>query len=320
MTERVGIAEAARILRGHDTVTALCHVQPDADAIGSAAGLTLALRAAGVTVHTSFDPGVVPEDLTAIPGAGLLVPLDRVPAHNGLVVVLDCASEDRVGRAGRLLAAAGEVLVLDHHRSNPGFGDHLLLDPAAASTASLVVEVLDAGGWRVDAEVATALYAGLVTDTGSFRWGGPDSHATALRLMRAGADTSMCAYEFLDAHYFGYLRFLGEMLSRARLEPQAAGGAGVVWLAVDHDAARRVPVGDVESLVAHLRGVREAAVAVVLKEFEPGRWSVSLRSRDGIDVSAVVAGLGGGGHPAAAGCTVHGTADQVTGIIRDVLG
>ena len=319
MTARVGIAEAARILGGHDTVTALCHVQPDADAIGSAAGLTLALKAAGAVVHTSFDPGVVPADFAAIPGADLFVPLAEVPAHDGLVVVLDCASPDRVGRADHLLDAAGEVLVVDHHRSNPGFGDHLLLDASAASTATLVVEVLDAAGWEVGADIATALYAGLVTDTGSFRWGGPDSHATALRLARAGADTEMCTHEFLDAHHFDYLRFLGDMLGRVRLEPRAANGAGVVWLEIDHRAVSRVPVGDVESVIAHLRGVREAAVAVVLKEYEPCRWSVSLRSRDGIDVSRIAAALGGGGHPAAAGCTVNGTGEQVAGIIRDHL-
>jgi len=319
VTSRVDALGAARVLGRHERVTAVCHVQPDADAIGSVAGLALALADRGVEVCCTFDPGVVPADLSAIPGAAAFVPLEQVPGPEGLVVVLDCASPSRLGAAERLLEAPAEVLVVDHHASNPGFGDHLLLDPAAASTATLVTAVLDAAAVPIGADAATALYAGLVTDTGSFRWGGPGAHETASRLSAAGADTALCAFELLDAHPFSFLAFLGELLSTARLDRAAAGRAGAVWLVVDHDHTRRVPVGEVESLVAHLRGVREAAVAVVLKEYEPGSWSVSMRSRDGIDVSRVATALGGGGHPAAAGCTVPGTAGEVEGWIRGLL-
>lgn len=319
MTTRVDAAGAAEVLAGHREVTVLCHVRPDADALGSSAALARALRASGATVHHSFDPGTVPEGLRVIPGAELVVPLADVPAHPGLVVALDCASADRVGRWDQLISSATEVLVIDHHRSNEGFGTHLLLDPDAASTASLVLDVLEIGGYPVEPETATGLYAGLVTDTGSFRWSDAGAHVTARRLLYAGADTTT-SFELLDARSFSWLRTLGELLGSARLEPDAAGGRGVVWLEVPGEVIATASEDDVESLVSHLRGVREANVAVLLKEFRPDEWAVSMRSRGGSDVSAVATALGGGGHTAAAGCTVRGDAASVAARIRDLLG
>lgn len=326
MTIRVDAAGAAAVLGRHGEVTILCHIRPDADALGSSAALARALRADGVAVHHSFDPGIVPEGLRVIPGTGRVIPLDAVPAHDGLVVTLDCASSDRVGDWGRLAEAASEILVVDHHRSNPGFGTHMLLDPGAASTASLVSEILDAGDRVVDPDIATALYAGLVTDTGSFRWGGVGAHDTARRLLAAGAEarSASLGFELLDARSFSWLSVLGGLLGSVRLEPGSAAGRGVVWLEVPTHVLTTASDDDVESLVTHLRGVREADVAVLLKEFLPGEWAVSMRSRSGavpggVDVSAVATALGGGGHPSAAGCTVRGTSVEVTDRIRDLL-
>lgn len=325
MTTRVDADGAAAVLGRHREVTVLCHIRPDADALGSSAALARALRADGVIVHHSFDPGIVPDGLRVIPGTDRVIPLHAVPAHDGLVVTLDCASTDRVGDWGRLADAASEILVVDHHRSNPGFGTHMLLDPDAASTASLVLEILDGWGRTVDAETATALYAGLVTDTGSFRWGGTQAHETAGRLLAAGADARSIGFELLDARSFSWLAVLGRLLGAVRLEPGAAAGRGVVWLEVPTDVVAAASDDDVESLVTQLRSVREAEVAVLLKEFLPGEWAVSMRSRggatpDGVDVSAVAAALGGGGHPSAAGCTLRGTSRDVTDRIRDLLG
>ena len=259
---------------------------------GQVLGLARALRSRGVTVHHSFDPGIVPDALRVIPGTEHVIPLGEVPLHRGLVVTLDCASADRAGDWTPLADAATEVLVVDHHGSNPGFGSHLLLDPGAASTASLVLDILDAG---------------LVPDTGSFRWGGPGSHDTARRLLAAGAESIDLGFALLDAHPFSWLPVLGGLLASVRLEASAVGGRGAVWLHGPHAVIATAEEADVESIVSHLQGVREAHVAVLLKEFRPGEWAVSLRSRGGaVDVSAVAAALGGGGHPAAAGCTMRG--------------
>lgn len=321
MTALVDAGGAAEVLARHREVTVLCHIRPDADALGSSAGLARALRSRGVTVHHSFDPGIVPDALRVIPGTEHVIPLGEVPLHRGLVVTLDCASADRAGDWTPLADAATEVLVVDHHGSNPGFGSHLLLDPGAASTASLVLDILDAGRYEIDADVATSLYAGLVTDTGSFRWGGPGSHDTARRLLAAGAESIYLGFALLDAHPFSWLPVLGGLLASVRLEASAVGGRGAVWLHVPHAVIATAEEADVESIVSHLQGVREAHVAVLLKEFRPGEWAVSLRSRGGaVDVSAVAAALGGGGHPAAAGCTMRGGLGDVSARLRDLLG
>lgn len=326
MTIPVDARAAAEVLMRHRQVTVLCHLRPDADALGSSAGLARALRAAGAAVYHSFDPGRVPEALAVIPGTEFVIPLDEVPAHDGLVVTLDCASADRVGRWDHLAEAASEVLVVDHHRSNPGFGSHMLLDPEAASTATLVLDVLRAGGYPLDPVAATSLYAGLVTDTGSFRWGGPGAHATASELLAAGAESSKLSFALLDAHSFSWLPVLGALLGTVTLDVSAVGGRGAVWLAVPHRVIATSDEDDVESLVSHLRGVKEACVAVLLKEYRPQEWAVSLRSRDGgpgrgvVDVSTVAAALGGGGHPAAAGCTMSGDLESISKRLRELLG
>lgn len=326
MTIPVDARGAADVLARHTQVTVLCHVRPDADALGSSAALARAMRATGATVYHSFDPGTVPDALRVIPGTEHIIPFDQVPAHDGLVVTLDCASPDRVGEWDHLASAASEVLAVDHHGSNPGFGTHLLLDPGAASTATLVLDVLRAGGHDVDPDIATSLYSGLVTDTGSFRWGGTGAHETAGVLMAAGAEAARLSFALLDAHSYSWLAVLGELLQSVTLDVESVGGLGTVWLAVPHRVIATADEEDVESLVSHLRGVREACVAVLLKEYRPDEWSVSLRSRDGgpgkgaLDVSAVASALGGGGHPAAAGCTVRGDLDTVATRVRALLG
>lgn len=322
------LAEAVALLRTATDVTLLGHVNPDADAVGSALALGLALRTLGAKVRVSFaEPTVVPETLRGLDPAGLLVPPGGLPASEQVLVAVDTPTVGRLGALGArvrpTIDAGGAVLVVDHHASNARFGTHHVVDTSAEASAVLALRVIDELGVPLDEPIARCLYAGLVTDTSSFRRAGADTHLMAARLLAAGVDADRLGRELMDTHPFAWLPMLTEVLAGARLEPEAARGLGLVHAVVTREAAAPVRAEEVESVVDVVRATSEAEVAVVLKEIPPlgevCRWSVSLRAKSALDVSQAARSLGGGGHRLAAGCTVEGSVDEVLARLRAAL-
>jgi phosphoesterase RecJ-like protein len=288
------------------TIVLSGHVQPDADAIGSTLALAEGLRRRGARVLPTFPaPFVLPASLGWLPGADALVPSSEVPASPEVFVSLDAASPGRLGELAALLDSAGTAVVIDHHASNPGFGDVSLIDPAAPATVTLVAEVLDGLGVLVDHQLATALYAGLAADTGSFRFGStrPETHELAARLLATGIDHAGISRRLFDTAPFGWLGLLSVVTGRAVLEPEVGNGLVWTWSSVAEAAEHGLAGEQLEALVDVIRSTEEADVACVLKGQDDGSWSVSLRSRGATDVSRVAMALGGGGHRAAAGYT-----------------
>ncbi|HLS76348.1 MAG TPA: bifunctional oligoribonuclease/PAP phosphatase NrnA [Nocardia sp.] len=312
------------------SVAVVSHVQPDADTIGSGLALGQVLRRRGVDVRVSFaDPVDLPASMRGLPGAELLVPPARVDREVDLVVAVDCASASRMGALADLLTSASTSIVIDHHRSNTCFGAINVVDPGAESTAGIIARVLDAWGEPIDAPVAHCLYAGLVTDTGSFRWVRPGTHALAERLLATGIDGAEITRGLLDTHPFAWLPMLSRVLATARLEPRVCDGVGLAYVVIGHDDVLGVRPEEVESVVDIVRTAAEAGIAAVFKESrtEPGRWTVSLRSRnsgpgadDGVDVAAVATALGGGGHRFAAGYATEGAPAQIVAALLEALG
>ncbi|MGW6424716.1 DHH family phosphoesterase [Nocardia sp. NPDC055053] len=311
------------------SVTVLCHVQPDADTIGSGLALALALERKGVPVAVSFaEPAELPASLRTLPGGHLLVAPAAVPLEVDLLVVVDCGARSRLGALADRLPGAATTLVIDHHRANDGFGTVDLIDESAASTTELVTRLLDAWGIPIDADIAHCLFAGLVTDTGSFRWARTGSHAMAERLLATGIDGAEITRVLLDTHPFSWLPMLSKVLSTAVVVPSAA-GVGLVYALVRAADTHEVGPEEVESVIDVVRTTAEAGIAAVFKEArgQNDRWTVSLRSRDsapgaadGVDVAAIAGLFGGGGHRFAAGYTTYGNAVDVVRALVTALG
>lgn len=318
----VDAVEAARVLRTAASVSVLAHVHPDADTLGSAFALALALDRSGAVVRVSFPaPHAVPRSLGALPGSGYLVEPERVPASDDVVVVVDCSSLDRVGELSDRIAGAGTTLVLDHHRTYSGFGDLALVDTDAQSTATIAADVLAAWGVRIDADIAQCLYAGLATDTGGLRRADARSLRLAADLLDTGFDGAELLRSLMDSHPVAWLSMLATVLARVELDPAAAGGRGLVHTVVRGEDATGLEFEEVEAVIDIVRTADEAEVAAVLKQQGGGhRWAVSMRSRGAVDVAAVARSLGGGGHRAAAGYTADGTAADVVDELRARLG
>lgn len=317
---RIDARAAAGLLSSARSVTVVSHVYPDADTIGAGLALALVLNQSGRDVQVSFAaPDDLPESLYSLPGCDLLVRPDRLRRDADLVVTVDIPSVNRLGALAELARPGREVLVIDHHSSNTLFGSANLVDPSADSTTMLVAELLDAWGKPIDVDVAHCLYAGLTTDTGSFRWASARAHRLAARLIELGVDNAAISRTLLDTHPFAWLPMLSRVLGSAQLVAEAADGRGLVYAVVPHGEWSAARPEEVESIVDIVRTTQQAEVAAVFKEIAPQKWSVSMRSK-ALDVSAVGATFGGGGHRLAAGYTASGTAEDVVAALRSALG
>ncbi|MFI7429327.1 bifunctional oligoribonuclease/PAP phosphatase NrnA [Micromonospora sp. NPDC049836] len=324
-TDWAAALAAVRGLPADARVQLICHVNPDGDALGTMLGFGLGLRRLGVRQLRATFPGppVLPEPFRWLPGLELLVPQDDAYPEPDLVICFDVASEYRLGDLADRLDKAGTALVLDHHASNTRFGGIHLVDPHAAATSVVAQELLDRLGVPLDAEIATCFYVALSTDTGSFRFEAttPAVHRLAARLLATGIRPGDISRRIFDTRPFGAVRLFGEVLLRARLEPAAAAGRGLVWTyATRADLARHdQPAYVLEALIDSVRCTAEADVSCVVKQVDTAEWAVSLRSKGAVDVSAVAVALGGGGHRFAAGFTGRGTVDEVVDRIRGEL-
>lgn len=303
---------AVNALSEASSICVITHLRPDADAIGSAASLLLALRQRGKEVCAVIGQDrQISRNLKSIPTAGEVALVRELPKGYDLYVTVDCGSIDRTGfLAGELkeVAEAGRLLCIDHHASNPGFGSMNLVDKDAESTTMVLMDVFDMMSVQIDRVIAHCLYAGLMTDTGSFRWGRPVMHDAAGRLMQYGLDTKKIAEQLLDSTTSHDLQMVGRVLSGLQIVEAGKIRMGVL---IGHlDIIGGHSDSAVESLVDFVRALEGTDMGVVFKEQAPGIWAVSLRS-SAIDCSEIALSMGGGGHVPAAGYTAQGTPEEI---------
>ncbi len=323
-----GAFEAAAALledvrrRGAPVVVA-AHVSPDGDALGGALALHLGLSRWGLaTIPTVGEaPLKVPAALAELPGVEDLLPPGALPRPDeaGLVITVDAAGPDRLGRIARYLEAGVPALVLDHHASSTGFGDVRLVAPRAAATVQIAAELLRALKIGFDRDIATCLYVGLVTDTGRFGFENTDRSAMELagELLDAGVPHAELTARLFDTRSLGELRLLAHALQRLTFVP----GVALVHTHITHAELADAGLGleAVEAMIDVVRSADVAEVALVLKPAPDGTWKGSLRSRRCVDVGAVATALGGGGHARAAGFDAAGTPEEIVARVVTLL-
>ncbi len=313
--ERQALQAAAAAIDSAGSLVAVGHIRPDGDALGAALALALAAGAAGKTAHVTFgEPFIMPTQFRFLDASPYL-PVAEVPVPVDLLIACDTAAQSRLGSAAALADQAGRVLVIDHHISNgDGFGDIHYIDPTAAATAEMAYRVLRELGWEITPEVATALYAGLVTDTGRFQYSvtTPAVHRITAELIEAGVRPEEVGRHLYEESPFGYLEVAGRVLGRCRLDAEKS----FVWsvLHTEDVADAGVNLEDTDGLIDLIRIAEEAGVACLLKVHE-GVTKGSLRSRGDVDVAAIAATFGGGGHHNASGFTFEGEPGAVVEII-----
>lgn len=308
-TELAALLERIRAARALLLIT---HVSPDSDAIGSLLGLTHALRQPGRTVIPACsDP--LHDRFQLLPGHDEVVSQTTAPVD--LAIALDCGDEGRLGSVWADRPAPKPFLInIDHHVTNTRFGQLNWIDPTSASTAELVLELIDQLGATITPDIATCLLYGVVGDTLGFRTPNttPQVLQHAQRLMETGASLNDSMQDQFNRRPLALICVWGKALSRVKIKDR------IVYAAIskaDRDACGLGGAGDI-SLSSFLISANEADRAAVLVEKDDGQIDLSLRAKPGFDVSRAALALGGGGHPLAAGATLAG---PLTEAVRRVL-
>lgn len=302
--------DLASLFRTGQRFVVSTHVRPEGDALGSQLALAALLGAGGKAV-SSVNRDPVPETFRFLPGWDGIEVSDRVSGPLDLWVIVDCPGPERTG-----LSCEGDlsdrVVVIDHHpREDRDWGGRIWSDPGASATGLMIARLARAMGAKIDSRTATLLYAAIATDTGSFRYSNtsPEALAEASRLVAAGAEPWGIAQALFENESPARLRLLAGALGTLSL---GADGT-VAWVEISRklvDDSGANPA-DSEGLANYPRSVRGVEVGISFEEIAPDSVRVSLRSRGRVNVAEVAAAFGGGGHAAAAGATVSGTAESV---------
>jgi phosphoesterase RecJ-like protein len=302
------------LLRGGGRFLVASHVNPDGDSVASQCALRLILARLGARADV-VNAHPVPRTYRFLPGSAAIT--DRRPRSwkpYRAIIVLDCGD---ARRTGGLLEPRPPLPVvnIDHHATNPGFGELNLVVPGACSTCEIVYGLAAALGVRPDGDIATALYTGILTDTGSFRHGNATARAfrIASALVATGIDAAGIARNVYESVPYETLRALGTTLAGLR---RTADGR-IAWITLSHTLlAGLASPAESEEWAGYPRSLDTAVLAVCFKETEPGLVRLSFRSKGGVDVAALAARWGGGGHRNAAGATVTG---PLAAVERDVI-
>jgi bifunctional oligoribonuclease and PAP phosphatase NrnA len=303
--------EIANLIREHQKFVIISHVRPDGDALGSQLALGLSLRHLGKEIRIWNEDGML-EKYSFVPQAELLTTPPSVPEDFDVAFALDTAIQNRLGTAVQALRSVKTWVNIDHHPSNPRYGDLVYIDANAPATGQILFELMKSQGLPIDTDIAENLYVAISTDTGSFQY--PNTTARtfeiAAELVRAGVQVGPLSQQLYENYPRRRIELLRELLATMRF--QASGRVATFSLSLKTAAALGVVPEDNEGLIDHIRAIRGVIVAIFFEELPDGKVRVSMRSKsETVDVCAICQKFGGGGHTLAAGARVRGSLSEV---------
>ena len=307
-------------LRSADKLLLTTHENPDGDALGSLLGMHWILRQIGKDslMYLSPEEFPLPHEYRDMESSEI-VGAPPADMNERVAVFLDCGNIDRMP-VDFLQREGVHILNIDHHHDNTRFGTANLVDPQASCTAEIVWRLAKELGAELTAEIAGALYVGLITDTGRFMYENttPEAHQMAAELMEAGVEPHRIYSKIYEALPFSRMKLLGRAL--ASVQRFDDGALTRLHLTVADFEETEAVENDSEGIVDHARSVEGTAVAMLVRDLtgdRAGRRKVSLRATDGrVDVSEIARSFGGGGHRQAAGATTDLDLDTLTDDIR----
>ena len=305
--------ETAQYLLTHDRYTILSHRRPDGDTIGSSAALCLGLRQLGKTAHVLENAEVSPRFRWLHDG------LTKACVEEGDVVVsVDVASPGMLPKAFQHLL--GKIaLRIDHHGSATSFTDVELVDAGSASCAEVVWDVLSMAGVKMDKPIAEAVYVGLSTDTGCFRFSNTTAHtfAVAAECARSGARIYELNQELFETNTLGRLRMQAWIVDHM----QMLKGGEMAIIAIPRAVEEEIGVteDDMDNISSFPRTVAGVCMAATLRETCDGDTKISVRAVPGYDATKVTVRFGGGGHKGAAGASMKLPIDEAVKAVEKVM-
>lgn len=299
------------LIDAHQRFVVVSHIHPDGDAVGSTLAMGLWLEEMGKqVVFYNRDP--VPYNFGFLPGVERWVHEIPEDFQAEVTILLDCAEPARAGEEAPAGVWAERVAVVDHHKTwDANFAQVYVRDVAAAATGEIIYRALVASGSGLSLDVARCLYCCLMTDTGSFRYSCTSKTTLQIagELLGAGVDAWEMTSHIYESQPLERLELLARVLSTLCVSPDGK----LAFITLDRDTLAAFDAGlDLtDGFINYGRSVRGVEVATQLLEIDENVWKISFRSRGAVDVSALAARFGGGGHHNAAGCVMQGPPGEV---------
>ena len=294
----------AEVLEGVKTVGIGGHIRPDGDCVGSCMALYLYIR----TYFPDIDVTVYLDHPKPIFGHIECIDEIKTEADDrvfDLFITCDVSARDRLALAGDLFEKAKKTVCIDHHVSNQGFADINHVQGDISSCCEVLYGILDPE--KVTLPIATAIYTGMVHDTGVFQYSNttPDTLRIAAKLLAYGFDFS----KLIDETFCEKTYVQNQVLGRALLESVRVMDGRCIFSSIDLKTMEfyKVVPKDLDGIVSQLRITKGVECAIFLYQTNTLEYKVSLRSNGKVDVAAIASYFGGGGHVRAAGCTMQGT-------------
>jgi bifunctional oligoribonuclease and PAP phosphatase NrnA len=319
-TDAMPLSELTRTLAAARSVMVVSHIDPDGDAIGTQLAFGEYLKQAGKSVWLVRD-SEIPDKYKFLPNVGSIQLVSSLPSHFSIdcAVVLECPSLKRIGTAARFLTPSVAVINIDHHRDNDYFGQVNWVDIRPSSVGEMTYEFFVQAGYQFGADVAESLFTAILTDTGRFRFSStsPRTMTIAGDLIARGADP----HKICDEVYYNIqpstLKLMGKVLNG--IEYHHDGRIAVLVLTKEMLTSAGASESESDGLVDFTLFSRGVVAGALLKEIDSTHTKASLRSANGVNVSAVAYRYGGGGHYNAAGCMVPKALDEAKREIISLL-
>jgi len=323
MTSNASLADIAEVLRTRRRFVVMSHVRPDGDALGCTIAMALCLRQLGKDVTAWNDEGVL-EKFRYLPGHDIVTAPSAEPQKFDAAIVLDTSVQDRVGRCLPAVKHADVWINIDHHVTNPRFGDLVHVDPSSPATGQILYELFRSCELPLTYEMADNLFVAISTDTGSFQYSGTTARTYEIgaELIRAGVNVAELSRKMYESYPRRRLELLRALLNTLRFT--SGDRCASVSLSIAAAAQLGALPEDNEGLIDHIRAIQGVRVAAFFEELPDDKVRLSLRSKDErFDASALCAQFGGGGHPMAAGARIKGplaaVQENVLSAINDAL-
>lgn len=317
------LPEIAATIKKHPAWVLVGHVIPDGDCIGSLLGLYWGLRSLGKEVVLGLhDP--VPPIYRYLPGSDRLAPLPADGALPPAAIFLDCSDEERAGQSVQeRLKDRSLTINIDHHATNPSYGDYNYIESEAAATAELVYFLLKELEIEITPVMAECLYAGLVMDSGRFMYSStrPETLEVAAELLRTGVNLERARIELFESKPREEVLLLTQALQNLAWDESGR----IAWMTLAYDDVARIGALNLhpEGIINYTRSIAGVEVGLLIREISPGLCKIGFRSKGTVDVASLAARLGGGGHRQAAGASLEGNLNQVTQqvvqMVREVI-
>ncbi|MEA1901862.1 MAG: bifunctional oligoribonuclease/PAP phosphatase NrnA [Thermodesulfobacteriota bacterium] len=305
-------------LKNSNHIIIASHKDPDGDAIGSLIAMGLALEALNKNI-TLYNESFIPSAYRFLPSVERIVRQIKETNTYDTAIILDCADFQRIGKLSSVISKIPVIINIDHHITNTRFGNFNLIDTSACAATVIIYNLLKEMALPINSAIATSIYTGILTDTGSFRFANTNKSAFAIceKMVEAGVDPYNVALPIYGRYSFGQIKLLSMALESIEISDNGKMSMMILTKNMIDETGTRPE--DIHGLINYAKSIENVKVAALIHELSNGKgvskkpenYHVSLRSDGTVDVAMIAGSFGGGGHYRAAGFNIESTLSDI---------